>query len=517
MFICGIIAVIICIGYRLINPPPVTITGGSFSSYCFPKDNTFNLQPQQKFVAKYMDPARKHKSLLLVHKIGSGKTCSAIQIANKYVDSPKSKVRARPLILMPASLIAGFYNEARSPCSGLVTKDQIKELSVIPNNTSLKKRLDNIIDNVYNIMSYNRFFTHPPRSASCIIIDEVQNVDNVNGNIFKKLVHWVDNHDIPVILLTATPIFDSPNELAGIARLMKLDYTEITPATIPTIFAGSVSYYTGAPAYTYPEITIKIKKCLMSQHQSSWYKKQVEAEMKNGSIQLVTTTDSFYIKSRQKANVVYPSGLTTSKFTRSHIDKLEVYSAKVAALIKQLKKNKLAFIYTSFTGAYGIEFITTVLNALGYKSFKENKGGKRTYAVWSGNQSIKEKDNIRETFNSEANDDGSLLQIIIGSPAIKEGVSLFRCRQVHILETYWNHSRLEQIYGRAVRYCSHKRLPKEDRNVTIYIYCAIVSTSDPTPENSIDLYMLQIADNKRTQNKPYLDALISSAVDKNKY
>ena len=46
---------------------------------------------------------------------------------------------------------------------------------------------------------------------------------------------------------------------------------------------------------------------------------------------------------------------------------------------------------------------------------------------------------------------------------------LLRERQVHILEADWGHSRLEQIYGRVVRFCSHKTLPKDEHNVIIYI------------------------------------------------
>ena len=81
------------------------------------------------------------------------------------------------------------------------------------------------------------------------------------------------------------------------------------------------------------------------------------------------------------------------------------------------------------------------------------------------------------------------------------------------MESYWNHSRLEQIYGRAVRYCSHKTLPARDRNVTIYIYAAMAGKSpkEPTPMSSIDLYMLAIADKKKEKNDPLVAGLIDAA------
>ena len=45
---------------------------------------------------------------------------------------------------------------------------------------------------------------------------------------------------------------------------------------------------------------------------------------------------------------------------------------------------------------------------------------------------------------------------MLGSPSIKEGVSLLRIEQVHILEPYWNMSRILQIIGRATRDSNNK-------------------------------------------------------------
>jgi hypothetical protein len=93
-----------------------------------------------------------------------------------------------------------------------------------------------------------------------------------------------------------------------------------------------------------------------------------------------------------------------------------------------------------------------------------------------------------------------------------------RIRGVHILSPYWNWSRLQQIYGRAVRFCSHKSLPAKMREVEIYIYCAVIhgyrDGDEITPENSIDLYMLNIADKKKEENEPYLRALMDVSIDK---
>jgi hypothetical protein len=56
------------------------------------------------------------------------------------------------------------------------------------------------------------------------------------------------------------------------------------------------------------------------------------------------------------------------------------------------------------------------------------------------------------------------------SPAGAEGINLNNCRQVHILEPYWNEVRIEQVIGRAVRQCHHKELPMNERTVDVFRY-----------------------------------------------
>ena len=48
--------------------------------------NFFRLQNYQQFVRNYISPATPYKGLLLFHGVGSGKTCSAVQIAEGFKD-----------------------------------------------------------------------------------------------------------------------------------------------------------------------------------------------------------------------------------------------------------------------------------------------------------------------------------------------------------------------------------------------------------------------------------------------
>ena len=82
----------------------------SMKKICLPKK--FKLQPSQKFLADYFTSKNVHPGLLVYHKIGAGKTCSAVNIAERL----KNKMKI--MVVLPAALIGNFRNELRSECAG---------------------------------------------------------------------------------------------------------------------------------------------------------------------------------------------------------------------------------------------------------------------------------------------------------------------------------------------------------------------------------------------------------------
>lgn len=470
----------------------------TFREFCNPRE--WAIQPQQKFAADYIADG-KTREMLFVHRIGAGKTCLGIQVGRVFL---RNQTRGQPLFIMPASLLPGFASELAGPCG---------------ENAGLRA------------MSYNKFLTeHKNIDAPMICIDEVQNISNTSGKYYRAVASWIDAHPTAtVIIMTATPIFDSPEELLGIARLLRIPVPDTlpTPAEVANMFSGKVSFFAGAPAFTYPAVEVKLVTVVMSPHQARYY--TADAKVDHAKTNHASApSNSFYIKTRQRSNVVYPSGETgsvgLSKLTPKMIhDDLHTYSAKLAHMVRRLRGRtggKLSFVYSNFSGYGGIRLIVKVLTACGYQDYFKAGPGPRRFALWTGEESLGRKREIVAAYNDPANDDASRLQVVIGSPAIKEGVSFKRCRKVFVLEYHWNYSRIEQIFGRAVRYCSHKSLPTEDRRVKIYIYAATTRRVLPSEissvgaETSVDLYMLGLAEQKRARAAEYLDALISTAVDR---
>jgi hypothetical protein len=112
--------------------------------------------------------------------------------------------------------------------------------------------------------------------------------------------------------------------------------------------------------------------------------------------------------------------------------------------------------------------------------------------------SLRQRENYRKIFNSNENKYGDIIKVIIGSPIVSEGISLYNVRQVHILEPSWNMSRINQIIGRAIRFNSHKNLEINDRTVEIYKYVSIGPNDD---SDSIDKQKYLLSEYKDRSNK----------------
>jgi hypothetical protein len=111
---------------------------------------------------------------------------------------------------------------------------------------------------------------------------------------------------------------------------------------------------------------------------------------------------------------------------------------------------------------------------------------------------------------NENNKEGNQIKVVLISKAGAEGLDFKYIRQVHILEPWYNLSRIEQIIGRAVRNFSHKDLPFVKRNVEIFMHGTILS--DPN-EEAADLYLYRIAEYKAKQIGQVSRLLKESSVD----
>jgi len=387
---------------------------------------------------------------------------------------------------------------------------------------------------------------------SLLIIDEIQNLISETGSYYtelKKIIKKSDN-TLRIVLLSATPMFDKPSEIALTINLLKpvqklptgvnfektfikktkkgdeYAFTAKNLDKFEKLIKGYISYYRGAPPYTFPSMTVKYVRCEMGNFQYSAYKSVLNneggypAKVKKRLVNVDNLPNNFFIGTRYVSNVVFPNKLVDDKGFKSFegnaiLKNLKKYSTKFSKIMKKLKSRGKHFLYSAFKEYAGIKSMARVLDTFGYKNYVIHGPGKKRYAIWSGDEDTSVKDEIRNVFNNINNLNGEKIKIILGSPSIKEGVSLKAVRYVHIVETYWNQSRIDQIIGRASRFCSHQDLPEEMRNVKVYIYIAthISKNEDKPEERTIDQYIKTLSDNKNKIVKLFEKCLKESAVD----
>ena len=531
----------------------------TFNQICFPKE--FELQIPQKFLSKYIHPNSPYKGVIIFHKIGAGKTCTAVRIGEEW------KKHRKVIVVTPASLKGNFRNELRSQCAGndYLSENERKKLGKYhPSSDEYKdiiNKSDARINEYYKIFSYNKFVDLATEGElsfhnSVLIVDEIQNMVSEEGIFYETLYNAIQYapSSLRVVLLSATPMFDKPVEIALTMNLLKL------PMEIPTgrefektfirvrkgrdekyhykaknldmfkeMIKGYASYFRGAPPYAFPDSQVRVVKCEMSSFQYKSYLTVKNNEEKRDKLKklrkshkifedgdIIHLPNNFFIGTRFISNVAFPNKNIGEKGYHSFKDnclsmaRLYKYSTKFFKILSKVNKcTGTVFIYSNFKEYGGIRSFIKVLEGQGYANYVNKGEGRRRFAVWSGDESIETKEEIKAVFNQQSNSNGSKLKIMLGSPSSKEGISFYNVQQVHILEPYWNYSRMLQIIGRAVRYCSHKNLEEEKRAVKVYIYLA----THPKEEESIDEYIMNLALKKNKLIGEFERALKEAAVD----
>jgi superfamily II DNA or RNA helicase len=505
----------------------------TFNEICFPKEYT--LQLPQKFLSEFINPNTPYNKILIYHKIGSGKTCASIAIAENF------KSKRKIYIVLPAFLINGFRNELRSQCTGenYLTDNERQILSSNdPTHPIYKEIIDKSnsrIDKYYNIYSYNKFIEGLMSKTiiltnSLLIIDEIQNMISENGIYYEILYKAIKSapKDLRLVIMSATPIFDKPAEISLTFNLLLKDemptdkdfYDQYLDENLKVknmdqfkqSIKGYISYYSGAPSYVFPKSTIHLVKCEMSDLQLRMY--SYIAKIEDIDVDWIKSelTNRYYSGTRTVSNFAYAdhthySQLTDSDFELKNLGK---YSCKYAKIIKHIKNAKgTIFIYSNFRKMGGLESLARALSMNGYIDYADVGAGPNRFAIWSGKEKTTYRDLIRAVFNAKSNENGSKIKIILGSPAVREGVSFLRLSEIIIVDPYWNFSRINQVIGRGVRFCSHRDLPEKKRNVNVYIYLSVHKLL----VESVDQKIMNIALTKKIINKQFERALKEVAID----
>lgn len=395
-----------------------------------------------------------------------------------------------------------------------------------------------------------------------LIIDEVHNVTG-NDTYLAIITLLRNSKNIKVVLLSATPIYDNIKEIFEIANilgdnlpirnelvknklihehqnktttLLKNSVDFLTPKgkdTIVKSLKGKVSYligdiklfpernYIGDPI-TNKQGSINIYKCNMSSFQQKVYD-DTFINTDSSEITNKKNYNNLFMNSSNASTIVYPNKTYGKKGFNNNIlkgynnsflkkENIQKYSCKLYHILVNIEKSQgLCFIFSDFVNFGGTALIKAVLSANGYSSYG-SRNDKPKYITIDGSITPKKQQQLLRIFNNTNNKNGEIIKIIIGSPVVSEGITFKNIRQIHILEPYWNLSRIEQIIGRGARFKSHQALPQKDRKVDIFLYASMTSSSN---NNSIDYLKYKLSEEKDRSIKEVEHFIKKIAIDCN--
>lgn len=189
---------------------------------------------QQRFVRDFLQSESPYRGLLLFHGLGVGKSCASIAAAEviRYGNRHKEVV-----VLAPASLKRSYMEE--------IKKCGSPDFSASGDVEDVKR----LIRTAYRFVSYNgitaksvgEFVSGPENyfENKVVVIDEAHNfVSRVvnNGLVTSVYQRIMDAANCKVILLSGTPLINSPHELAYLVNLA-MGYQRILEVTLATPLA----------------------------------------------------------------------------------------------------------------------------------------------------------------------------------------------------------------------------------------------------------------------------------------
>ena len=190
-------------------------------------------------------------------------------------------------------------------------------------------------------------------------------------------------------------------------------------------------------------------------------------------------------------------------------------SAKfIIIIINVLRSPGPSLVYSNYVLMEGLQLFKIYLKYFGFSLWKDKDSGVNNfrYIEYHGGIDVETRGKYIKQFNVTENAHGKLIKIIMISPAGAEGLSLMNTRQVHIMEPYWHEVRIEQMIGRAIRLCSHKELPLNERHVDVYRYKS-VRYDQVDKKITADQLIENLARSKQGLLQSFEDAVKEAAID----
>lgn len=493
-----------------------------------------DLQPHQKYTVDYLNSHPNQKGILLFHELGSGKTYLSLAYTESH---PKKKVIVLLPRFLKSNWLSQMASygvkdpsryelvamreahrvlEKRDLSDTILIVDEIHKLveriryarqAESQNYSDLYFQLNRAakiialtgtpiftsasdIAFVGNLISGQETFPYHPEQfrQKYLAIRPVRSL--VRGHFFESkwtmvvLPFWSTLFAvfafagsgplgavlIPAVALAGSAIVPQANEFFPVREIPLREFR----ADLLKDFASQyVSFYTGGTEKIadYPDTILKPSRVHFTNPQLDMFLEFADEDLPLGRLKMMLEdgsslkyTDSYLrINSHaiQRELLGIPtSGRQIGNFRLKNREGELVESQKFLEILNHIESQPgdQVAVYSNYYRSGIVKFA----------EFLQRHGHKDDFAILTPLQDVEKQIKIVENYNS------GKTRILLIHPEITEGISLKATRQLHILEPISNIALQKQIIGRAVRYQSHARLPKADRNVRVYLWEAYV-------------------------------------------
>ena len=427
------------------------------------------LQEHQQRIADRT--AEQDPKLLVYHGLGSGKSLSSIAAA----EAAKQLHGDNYGVVVPASLRGNFQKEIKKFTRG--SDPEILSYTGLALGKNFQEQPDTLV------MDEAHRLRNPESGAAVAARDLARKAKRV-------------------LLLTGSPITNSPTELASLMSILNdksispeefekryVAYKKVNPGwlnwlrgikpgeqpvvknegELRQLLKGKVDYH---PSKTPEGVDVKeeVIRVPLSRDQQK-IQTAIRTKIPPG---FLWKLDREFPLSRDELsrlnsflNGLRQVSLSTQPF-RADKDPAKAFtqSAKLQLAMKNLQKTlgedprKKAIIYSNFIDS-GINPYSAALDK-----------AQIPHGVFHGSVPVKQRMQALKDYN-----EGKLRALLLG-PAAAEGISTKGTSLIQLLDPHWHESRSQQAKGRGLRFDSHRDLPEELKNVAVQRY--ISSSEDPS-------------------------------------
>ncbi|MAE21536.1 MAG: hypothetical protein CMK92_03810 [Pseudomonas sp.] len=463
------------------------------------------LQAYQKTVSYLVHPDTTVNRMLVAHRTGAGKTLTMIKVLQNFYNDPRPKV-----VIFPNDKVRNnFYTELMH----FTNPYRTYALKALKKKTFDEADLEKVIDILalkghpsragqkgylaaplramrYTIAGGSTVFPSRGRPSNpifargyngrnpfdnkIIVMDEFHNLTKPDEETKKyqdklrALQRGIERAQGSVIVgLTATPLVDAPEDVDELMRIIKGD--EYRNAQTDE---GFISYFQSMPHSVFPA-TIPARapdgypmiRTVTLQGQNL---KVYNAKVKSlkGGIKNVKMLNYCDMAQSYRATIK-----PDSKFGK--LLREEPYSAatKLATAVDDIftRNEKTLVICHRENGFRALETLMEVRS--GTRRFSPScKNG-----CWTAlyEKPTPKDEMVLAGFNSGYNARGEQINVmLVDSKFYSEGVSFKAVRRIVLVDVPRDWAAYKQLIGRALRFCGHRALPKDEWNVTIELYMA---------------------------------------------